>query len=232
MTLVLPRLHLVSDDAVLALPSFVEMATIVIEAGAPRLAFHLRGPHTGGRALYRIATALAPVARGAGAEFYVNDRVDVALALGTGGVHLGGRSLAPTDARALLGPGPTVGLSVPLQGRPSAALAYSGGADFLIAGSVFPTGSHPGRPGAGWKAFSEAVSRAGSRPVMAIGGITLPRVAGALRAGAHGVAVLGGVWHNPDPVRAVMAYIDELKGDRPVPAREPGNHHESEFRPT
>ncbi|MDT8342467.1 MAG: thiamine phosphate synthase, partial [Longimicrobiales bacterium] len=90
-----PPLHLVTDDAVLARPGFRGAAEAALEAGGARVALHLRGPGTNGGPLYRLAVALVPAARAAGALLLVNDRVDVAACAGADGVQLGRRSLPP-----------------------------------------------------------------------------------------------------------------------------------------
>lgn len=200
----IPRLHVVTDDRVLARPDLVARAVALMEAGGSRLAFHVRGPHATGAAVHALARALAPAAGAAGAVLQVNDRVDVALAVGAG-AHLGRRSLPPSDARRLLGPGARIGQSV----REGASVDAE--ADYLFLGNVFPTPSHPGRAGVGPEGLADLVRTAGV-PVLAIGGVTPARVGDVLAVGAHGVAVLGGVWSDPDPVAAVAAYLDALSG--------------------
>lgn len=202
----LPRLHVVTDDRVLARPGFPAAARAVLERGGGGVALHLRGPHAGGRALHALAEALAPAARRTGALLLVNDRVDVALAAGADGVQLGRRSLLPADARRLLGPGPLVGASV---GTPAGARdAAAGGAGFLLAGSVYATASHPGRAGIGAAALAEIASA--GVPVVAVGGITPGRVAEVRAAGAHGVAAIRAVWDADDPAEAVAYFLEAL----------------------
>jgi thiamine-phosphate pyrophosphorylase len=205
---VLPALHIVTDDAVLAGPGFVDSACAVIESGGPRVAVHLRGPDTGGRSLYRLATELAPAARESGAWLVVNDRVDVALAVGTDLVHLGARSLSITDARALLGPSARVGASTHSPAEADTAALM--GADWIFAGTVYPTPTHPRRPGAGRGGLAEIVTVAQGLPVFAIGGVTPSRIPEILDAGATGAAVIRGVWSATRPVGALYEYLDAL----------------------
>ncbi len=194
----IPPLHVVTDDAVVARPGFVRVAAEVMEAGGPLLALHLRAPAAPGLAVYRWAEALRPLT--AGALLLVNDRVDVALAVDADGVHLGRRGLAPTDARALLGPGRLIGQSV------HAAPEAEPGAGFLLVGNVFPTASHPGRAGIG------TAGLAGDPPRVAIGGVTPERVAELRRAGAAGIAAIRGIWDAPRPAAAVESYLKEWRG--------------------
>jgi thiamine-phosphate diphosphorylase len=204
-----PALHAVTVDAVLGRPGFMDDARAVVEAAGPALALHLRGPHTGGRALYRLAEALRPACRAAGALLIVNDRVDVALAAGADGVQLGARSLPPEAVRRLAGERLRIGRSVhaPEEAREAAAR----GADLVLAGTVNPTPSHPERAGAG-AALVTACAAAGL-PVVAIGGIA-PGDAAALRAaGAAGIAVVRGIWDAPDPAAAAAGYLNAWMAD-------------------
>ncbi len=202
----IPRLHVVTDDEVLAGPDFHTRAESVLQAGGDRLALHLRGPGASGRRIHDAARALSPVAADTGGLLLVNDRVDVALALGLG-VHLGRRSLPVSDARNLAGTNVRVGAAV---GSAEAAAAAAGaGADFVILGTIFPSSSHPGRPGAGPGLVGRASAEA-SVPVMAIGGITVERVRTVMAEGAYGVAVLSGVWAGPNPGARVQSYLGAL----------------------
>jgi len=203
----MPRLHLVTDDAVLHRPDFQSVAAEVLEVGGTRLAFHVRGPGCTGSAIYDEARTLAPIARRAGATLLVNDRVDVALALGLHGVHLAQRSLPPAVARDILGSGSMIGVST--HSSSELAEAAEGGADYAFVGAIFETASHPGLPGRGL----DAIATAGETglPVIAIGGVAITDVADVLAAGASGVAVIGGVWSTPHPRDAVIRYLDALE---------------------
>jgi thiamine-phosphate diphosphorylase len=198
-----PVLHAVTDDAILAADGFAARADAVLEAGGAAVALHLRGPETGGRALFDAAARLRPVAARHGALLIVNDRVDVALAAGADGVQLGRRSLAVADARRLLGDGPRIGVSVHAAGE---ALAVAGLAAWVLAGTVWPSASHPGRAPSGTGVLA-AIAATGP-PTVAIGGVTPGRVAEARAAGAAGIAVRGGIWAAADPAAAVRAYLD------------------------
>ncbi|HEX7242505.1 MAG TPA: thiamine phosphate synthase [Longimicrobiaceae bacterium] len=201
-----PPLHVVTDDEVLARPGFARRASAVLEAGGVRLALHLRGPSTGGRALFEEASGLAPAAHGCGAVLLVNDRVDVALAAGADGVQLGRRGMLPADARRLVGAERLLGCSV----SPGDELPEE--ADFLLVGSVYATASHPGRAGSGAERLAETAGC--GVPLVGIGGITPERVAEVRGAGAAGVAALRGVWDAPDPAEAVARYLEAWKDTR------------------
>jgi thiamine-phosphate pyrophosphorylase len=204
-----PRLHVVTDPADVERPDFVARASAVIEAGAARVAFHLRAPHATGRLVHERAVALAPVARAHGALLLVNDRVDVALTAGLDGAHLGERSISVTDARTLLGASRTVGASVHDAG--ALRRARDDGANYAFVGTIYATPSHPGRAGIGPAGLRAIIDEVPGVPVLAIGGLGPGRVPAVLEAGAHGVAVIRGVWSAPDPPEAVLDYLAALE---------------------
>jgi thiamine-phosphate diphosphorylase len=141
----------------------------------------------------------------------VNDRIDVAMAVRANGVQLGWRSIALADARALLGPGARIGYSA--HTAADVALATAHGADFVLLGNIYETSSHARREPLGVSALREVAAQ--SRvPVVAIGGVTPPRAVELAGSGAHGVAVLGGIWHAPDVHDAAQQYLTALRGAR------------------
>jgi thiamine-phosphate pyrophosphorylase len=200
----LPPLHVVTDDAVVAREDFLPQAVRVLGSGGPLLVFHLRAPRASGRRLYELARALRDPVVGSDAWLVVNDRVDVALAAAAHGAQVGARGLRAADARRLLGADYLLGASV--HSVDEARDAVAGGADFVVAGAVYATASHPGRAGQGARLI-EAVAALG-RPVVAIGGVTPERVAAVRSAGAAGVAVIRGIWEAPSPAAAVTRYLD------------------------
>ena len=204
----LPRLHAVAADDVLAGDGFVPLATALLEAGGREFALHLRGHHTPAAMMYEHAAALLPVAVRNGAMLVVNDRVDVALALDGAAVVVGRRSLPVPAARTLLGRR-VIGYSA--HEAAEAARSVRDDADFVLLGTIYATASHPGRAGAGMDLVRAAV-RSADAPVVAIGGITPERTVEVIAAGAHGVAVLSGIFAAPDPRAALVTYLDVLGG--------------------
>ena len=140
--------------------------------------------------LFSAASWLVGAARAGGTLVVVNDRLDVALGAGAGGVQLREDSMGPTEVRAVLDsanspPGQfVVGRSIHSPAQ-AAALAGSG-IDWLVLGSVYATASHPGGRPIGPGTVAAAVGAAGI-PVLGIGGIGPGEVPGLLSAGAHGV---------------------------------------------
>ena len=188
-------------------PEFVDRARLILGAGGPDVVFHLRAPRASGRRLHHLACAVIGVAADAGAVLLVNDRIDVALAAADG-AQVGARGARVRDTRRMLGPDRLLGASVHTAAEAIDAAAE--GADFVIAGTIWPTPSHPGREGAGLGLIREIA--AANIPVIAIGGVTPERAAEARAAGASGIAVIRGVWDAADPAEAVREYLGYWKG--------------------
>lgn len=198
----LPRLHAITDDAVLA-DADLGIGAAALAAIGPAAALHVRGKQSSGAMLAKTAARFVSLASPAEAAVIVNGRPDLARAAGAQGVQLGRGDLRVEDARTVLGAG-WVGRSV--HGLDEARAAIEEGADYLLLGSIFETPSHPGvRPlGLGQLA---AVAELG-RPVIAIGGVT-PENAGSVRdAGAWGVAAIRAVWQVKDPYAAGMRMVE------------------------
>jgi thiamine-phosphate pyrophosphorylase len=202
----LPRLHVVTNDAVVARDSFADEAAALLSALGQDVALHLRAHATPGGHLFRVAEALAGVADAAGATLLVNDRVDVALAAGCG-AQVGRRSLSVAAVRRLLGSTALVGYSA--HERDEARAAARDGANFVLLGTIWPSASHPGEPARGLDLVRDTVAAA-SGPVVVIGGVTADRAREAAEAGAHGVAVVTGVWDAGDPVEAARRYLGSM----------------------
>ena len=201
----LPRLHVVTHDAILAAADFPGRAGALLDSLGPAVALHLRGRALGGRALHDLATGLAGAALRSGSLLLVNERVDVALAA-RAGAHLNVGSIPLPDARRLLHHAP---LGYSAHTADEALLAQAEGADFVFLGTIFASASHPDRAPAGVELLRRAVPRLGV-PVIAIGGITPGRVAEVRASGAWGVAAITGIWDAADPVAAARAYLAAL----------------------
>ena len=164
----------------------------------------LRAKAAGARPLESAARTLLPLCRAAGVPFCVNDRLDVALAVGADVVHLGQDDLPLADAlvaRARAGrPDLTIGLST--HNRAQAIAAVAGGADYIGLGPVFGTASKRNPdPTVGLVGLAEICREVGI-PIVAIGGITLERAPAVAAAGASAAAVIAAVTTAPDPTAA------------------------------
>lgn len=138
--------------------------------------------------LVDLVQGIVEIAHAASTRVVVNDRLDVALACGADGVHLRADSAAPRMVRRIVPDGFLVGRSVH---QLEEAREHADAADYLVAGTVFPTPSKPSA--AAWLGAGglEAIVKAVRVPVLAIGGITLDRVAAVAGAGAAGIAAIG-----------------------------------------
>jgi thiamine-phosphate pyrophosphorylase len=197
----LPRVHAVTDERVAHRPD-LERVAAALAAGAPGLALHARGHTLTGLEHYRLAVRLRP-SLSAPVRLFVNDRLDVALAARADGVQLRADSLDVADARRL-GPSWLVGRSV--HSASDARTARAAGADYLVAGPVFATASHPGAQLLGLEGLQAVV--AVDLPVIAIGGVTVERAGALCDAGAWGVAAIRALWDADDPGAAARAMED------------------------
>jgi thiamine-phosphate diphosphorylase len=197
----LPRLHAVTDAAVIAADDFPVRAAAIAAAG-PAVALHARDRTAGGAALARVALRLLALARPPEAAVVVNGRPDVAGAVGAHGVQLGSDDLPPAEARASFAHG-WIGCSV--HSAAEAEAAVGGGADYLLLGNIYETSSHPGRPGKGLGLLRDVAGF--GLPVIAIGGMDAARAGAAQEAGAYGVAAIAALWRAPDPAAAALALL-------------------------
>jgi thiamine-phosphate pyrophosphorylase len=180
-----PPAQLAGDEP--SLDALIERLALTASAGADFL--QIREPDLSAAALATAVARLRAAAGDAPARILVNDRLDVALAAGADGVHLKAESIPTALVRRHVPAGFLVGRSV--HDPEAARAAEADGADFVIFGTVFPSGSKPaGHRAAGLDALA-ATAAAVRIPVVAIGGISLNTAAAAAAAGAAGVAAIG-----------------------------------------
>ena len=199
-----PLLHVIVTDDVTEAPTFLADAEDLIAAGRDRLALHLRLRRTNGRDLHELAARLGRAAADSGAWCVINDRVDVALTSGARAVQLGRGSLPVDAVRRLAEARFAIGASV--HSAAEARRRATEGADFLVAGTVFATATHPDRAPAG-PALVTSCLEAGV-PVVGIGGIDGGNARQVLKAGATGIAVIRAVWQAANPVGEALRLIE------------------------
>jgi len=165
------------------------------------------------RDLLRQAQAIRALCRARGALFIVNDRVDLALAAGADGAHVGQDDLPAEAARRLLGPGKLLGVSTHDVAQARGALAA--GADYIGFGPMFATGTkETGYTPRGPAALADIRRAVGPLPILAIGGITLENVAAVVRAGATAPAVISAIVAAQDVAAAAAAFRAEVLAAR------------------
>jgi len=198
-------LYLITDRSATASP----MGDVVEEClGAGLRAVQLREKDLGVRDLLSLAVTLRESTRRHGARLVVNDRMDVALAAGADGVQRTHESLPVAALRAIGGPGFLVGAST--HSPADADGAAREGASFLVFGPVYDTPSKRRYgPPQGLDALAR-ITEATRIPVLAVGGITPPRVREVLDRGAAGVAVISAILAAERPADATKAFLDAL----------------------
>lgn len=202
LTATLPRIHAVTNDEIVHDPNFLDRAAAIMRVLGDRGAVHLRAHRISGSKLYELAVALVAVQKETACWLVVNDRVDVAMAVGASAIQLTSASLPVADVRAL-SPDARIGASVHSSNEAEAAARE--GAEWAVAGNVFPTASHIGRNGRGAE-FLRAIAAVGI-PVIAIGGVKAEDVGQLREAGAYGVAMIRGIWGADDAERAATRYL-------------------------
>jgi thiamine-phosphate pyrophosphorylase len=142
----------------------------------------------------------------------VNDRVDVALAAGAAGIHVGQQDMPCADVRRLVGPSRLIGVSVSTPQE--AEQAETDGADYLGISPVFVTPTKTDTPDATGLEGLRAIRKATRLPLVAIGGIHAGNAAGVVAAGADGVAVVSAIMSAQDPEGAARALLGEVERGR------------------
>jgi thiamine-phosphate pyrophosphorylase len=198
----LPRIHAITDERIARRVDLDAVASALANGGGTDLAIHARGRALTGLEHYELALRLSVLP----SSLFVNDRLDVALAVPTAGVQLGHGGMPVSAARAL-NPQWWIGKSVHDLAEADAARAE--GADYLVVGPVYATATHPDRPAIGLERLRATVAL--GLPVMAIGGITLERVRAVRAAGAYGIAAIRALWDAAAPADAARRMREELR---------------------
>ena len=187
-------LYVVTDEGISNGYSHAEIAGMAVQGGAS--AVQLRDKQMSSAKLYSAALEMAEVCKNR-AIFIVNDRLDVALAAGADGVHLGQDDLPLKAARAVAPPGFIIGISV--FSVEEALLAARDGADY-VAITVFETASKVDAGAGGGLEMISAIRRAlpAEIQVIGIGGLSEKNIPQAISAGADGIAVISAVVSSPD----------------------------------
>lgn len=202
------RLYLATDRARTAGRPLLQVVEAALQGGVD--AVQLREKDLSTAALCDLASRLRALTRRYGARLLINDRIDVALAVGADGIHLPVNSFAASDARRVLGAQALIGVST--HSLEQAEAATAGSADFIVFGPVFETPSkREFGPPVGLPALAR-VSAKTAAPVFAIGGITVDRVESVCRCGARGVAVISAILEADDPRAAASALRAALGG--------------------
>ncbi|NOY86937.1 MAG: thiamine phosphate synthase [Deltaproteobacteria bacterium] len=188
-------LYVVTDRGLSLGRTDQEVVRRAVAGGATVIQYRDKGAPGG--EMVRKGRELARICRSGGVPLIINDRLDVALACGADGVHLGQDDLNPRDARKIAGEDFIIGVSVTT--RDEALRARDEGADYLAANGVFPTATKTdlGTSPLGLEGL-RTLAAATDLPLVAIGGIDASNAGDIIRAGASGVAVVSYVVHHED----------------------------------
>lgn len=191
------RLYVIVDRAAAGTRDLAEIAAAAIRGGADAL--QLRDKAASARCLFEEALALLPIARAGGVPLIVNDRLDVAMAAGADGVHLGQDDLPLGQARVIAGQALLIGVSTHSIDQAMAEQAH--GADYIGVGPVFPTPTKPDYGSVGTSLVRQVADRI-RIPFVCIGGIDAGNVEQVTRAGGFCIAVVRAVCASADPEMA------------------------------
>ncbi len=192
------RFHVLTDACLQTRFSHLELAELAITGGADTIQFREKSGET--RQLIRIAELMQALCKKAGVAFIVNDRVDVAIASGADGAHLGQNDFPIPLARKLLGEEAIIGGSA--GSLEEARRCLLEGADYVGFGPVYITTSkEDAGPVSGLDLLKQAVKEI-PLPIIAIGGLTKDNILPVLQTGVHGIAVISAVCCQNDPSEA------------------------------
>jgi len=185
----IPRLYPITDTELSGLSHEEQVKRLV--AGGARL-IQLREKRMNAGAFYEAARPAVEIGRRYGARILINDRVDVCLAVGADGVHLGQDDLHPVEARRLLGAQAIIGYSTHSVEQALEALAFP--IDYLAIGPIFSTTSKENPdPEVGLQGLQKVRATVGRLPLIAIGGITEALAPQVIDSGADSVAMISGL---------------------------------------
>lgn len=195
-------IYLVTDEACLHGRPLLECVEEALAAGVTLVQY--RAKAADGGVLYAEACKLKELCDKYGVPLIINDRLDIALAVGAAGVHLGQDDLPCAVARRLLGEDFIIGVSAHNQAE--AVQAVSEGADYLGCGAVFGTATKHDVAKLGLENL-RAIRKAVAVPMVGIGGITADNYAEVLATGADGAAIVSGILAQEDIGAAVKKLV-------------------------
>jgi thiamine-phosphate pyrophosphorylase len=203
MNLVFPRLYAIIDPTLLAI-SELAVAEALAQSGVELIQFRSKTGFS--RQMFEISRQLSNALEPRGVRLIVNDRPDIALLSGAGGVHVGQDDLSVEEARAICGGDRWVGVSTHSLEQVAAADCTS--ADYIAFGPIFPTATKKNPDPVVGTALLHKARHMTKKPLVAIGGITLENAAEVYRAGADSLAVIRDLICVPNPDVRAREYLD------------------------
>jgi thiamine-phosphate pyrophosphorylase len=205
MRLVLPRLYVILDAALLKIPER-DCAGSLADAGVRLIQY--RNKNASARQLFETSRELAQLLNPRGVQFIVNDRADVAAIADARGVHVGQDDLGVEQARQVVGSAKWVGISTHSEEQLRRAAETS--ADYVAVGPIFSTGSKVNPDPIVGVGLLRRARKLTNKPIVAIGGVTLERAAEIMDAGADSVAVISDILRADNPASRARQYLDLL----------------------
>jgi thiamine-phosphate pyrophosphorylase len=211
MNLVFPRLYAIIDPSLLTIS---ELALAEALAGSGVELIQYRNKTASSRQFFEISRNLSSFLKPRGVRLIVNDRADVALLAGAGGVHVGQEDLGVEDARAICGgiDGKDRWVGVSTHTLEQVAAADRTSADYVAFGPIFPTATKKNPDPVVGTGLLRQARQITKKPLVAIGGITLERAAEVYRAGADSLAVIRDLICAPDPGARALEFLAVARG--------------------
>lgn len=201
-------LHVITDTVLQSRFTHAELAELAIEGGADTVQFRQKQGTT--RELIAMAQGMQTICEQHKVPLIVNDRADIALAVGATGTHFGQDDMPVSIGRQILSTKAIIGASARAEDKILEAI--SEGADYIGFGPIYGTTS---KSDAEMPKGLERLRRMcdiAACPVIAIGGISVQTAGDVIRAGAHGIAVISAVCAHPEPTVATQALLNEIHG--------------------
>lgn len=197
-------IYLVTDDGCLQGRALLDCVREALEGGVTLVQY--RAKTASSAEMYAEALQLKALCDSFNVPLIINDRLDIAMAVGAAGVHLGQDDLPCAAARRILGEDYLIGVSAHNPAEAKAAL--QSGADYLGCGAVFGTATKADVQKLGTNGLA-AICKAKGLPVVGIGGVTADNYREVRAAGADGAAIVSGILAQPD-IRATVRAIAKV----------------------
>lgn len=201
-------LHVITDTTLQSRFTHAELAKLAIKGGADTVQF--RQKHGTTRELVAIAQQMQAVCTRHNVPLIVNDRADIALAVGATGAHFGQDDMPVSIGRRILSTEAIIGASARTEEKILEAITE--GADYIGFGPIYGTSSKPDAEEAKGLERLRRMCDIAACPVIAIGGISVKTAGEVIRAGAHGIAVISAVCAHSEPDTATQALLNEIQG--------------------
>ncbi len=205
-------LQVITDTTFQSKYTHPQLAELAIHGGADTIQFRHKNGTT--RELIQIAQQMQTVCANHDVPLIVNDRADIALAVGASGTHFGQDDMPVTIGRKILSTKTIIGASARTEEKILEAITE--GADYIGFGPIYQTSSKPDAETPKGLERLQRMCEIAKCPVIAIGGITLQTAAEVIAAGAHGIAVISAVCSQPDPLAATQHLMNEIQDAKPA----------------